>query len=176
MTTFISDFTVSIKNVELAVQALKLFPHLVESQHEALDELRQRLLKATTNLRKTLGSQKFTNLEKNIINFFRGFEVSNDDSGRVKYRKKADQKRCERICRLSLNRVVSWALDLEPHKWRTSEMGHSDFEDLIKRFEHSEPNQWWSAEVHKSLCDLANGPLANCVKYHEFLRSTVCFF
>jgi hypothetical protein len=51
---------------------------------------------------------------RNIVLFFRGPQVSAIDSDTIIARKKLTRERCERICSLNIDGLISWALIQAP--------------------------------------------------------------
>lgn len=85
-----------------------------------------------------------TTFGRNIILFFEGPKWSPLDSEAVKARKKLTHKRCELICGLSPNAVISWAAAFTPSLWTANLMSRNTFDHVIEYMEPEDAYVWLS--------------------------------
>ena len=107
---------------------------------------------------------------RNIVYFFNGHRDSVVDSDATKTRKQLTRERCERICTLSPDGLISWAVAFMPTIWTANLMSKDIFSYI---FEHIEPDDCrvWPPEIYDILSGLgAEEPLQGSQKYHEFLK------
>lgn len=112
---------------------------------------------------------------KNITLFFEGQRDSVVDSNATKARKQVTRERCERICSLSPDGVISWAVAFMATMWTANLMSKDTFDYV---YEHIEPDdcQAWPPQIYHILSGLgAEEPLRGCRKYHEFLKGKFYF-
>jgi hypothetical protein len=127
-------------------------------------ELERRGLITTTQLKNR------RTFAKNIILFFKGQSDSVVDSVLTKARKQATRERCERICTLSPDGLIFWAVAFAPTIWTANMMSNDTFDYV---FEHITPDecQVWPPDIHNILIGLgAEEPLRGSNRYDEFLR------
>jgi hypothetical protein len=127
-------------------------------------ELSYRDLIATTKLKKPKIFAKSINL------FFKGQSDSIVDSNAIKKRKQVTRDRCERICSLSPDGLISWAVAFANTTWEANMMSKDIFEYVL---DHIEPDDCrvWPPDVYKILSGLgAEEPLKDSQKYHAFLK------
>jgi hypothetical protein len=107
---------------------------------------------------------------KNITLFFEGQRDSVVDSDATKARKQVTRERCERICSLSPDGLISWAVAFMATIWTANLMSKDTFDYV---FEHIEPDEplVWPTDIYHILRGLAaEEPLRGSHKYHEFLK------
>jgi hypothetical protein len=110
---------------------------------------------------------------KNIVLFFKGPSDSVVDSAPTKARKQVTRYRCERICTLSPDALISWAVAFIPTIWTANLMSKDTFDYVL---EHIEPDDCddcrvWPPDIYNILRGLgAEEPLRGSLKYHEFLK------
>jgi hypothetical protein len=128
-------------------------------------ELEYKDLLATT----TLKNPKL--FAKNITLFFRGQSDSIVDSAAVKARKQVTRDRCERICTLNPDGLISWAVALKPSAWEGNYMSRDLFDYVLDHIE-PENSRVWPSEIYKILSGLgAEESLKDSQEYHAFLKS-----
>jgi hypothetical protein len=69
---------------------------------------------------------------RNITLFFENLKESTLDSAAIKARKKLIRERCDRICDLSSDRVISWAAAFTPSIWTGNTMLRDTFNYFIE--------------------------------------------
>jgi len=150
------------KRVKLAFENGEHFVAQVKSERIALT--------ATTELKSP------AIFARNITSFFfNGQQDSIVDSKTTKMRKQSTRERCQRICALSPDGLISWAVTLVPNIWTANLMSRDTFNYIL---EHIEPSvsQVWPPEIYRILNELgAKEPLKDSCQYHEFLKSKVYF-
>jgi hypothetical protein len=107
---------------------------------------------------------------KSIILFFKGQSDSVVDSGTIKKRKQVTRDRCERICTLSPDGLISWAVAFTPTTWEANLMSKDIFDYVI---DHIKPDdrRVWPPDIYKILSGLgAEEPLKDSPKYDAFLK------
>jgi hypothetical protein len=107
---------------------------------------------------------------RNIVLFFDGPKDSNIDSQTTKERKQLTRERCQRICTLSPDGLLSWAVSFVPTTWTANLMSKDLFSYVL---DHIEPDdaQVWPLEIHNILDDLGTEePLQGSYNYQEFLK------
>jgi hypothetical protein len=107
---------------------------------------------------------------RNITYFFDGQRDSVVDSDVIKTRKQLTRERCERICTLSPDGLISWAVAFMPTIWTANLMSKDTFDYV---FEHIEPEDYhvWPPDIYYILGGLgAEEPLRGSHKYHKFLE------
>jgi hypothetical protein len=112
---------------------------------------------------------------RNIVLFFEGPKDSVVDSETTKARKQLTRGRCQRICSLSPDGLISWAAAFIPTTWIANQMSGGLCDYLL---EHIEPDeaQIWPSEIHNILDNLGAGePLRGSCKYQEFLKGKDTF-
>jgi hypothetical protein len=112
---------------------------------------------------------------RNIRLFFGGPQDSAIDSDTVKERKKLTRERCERICCLSPDGLIFWAVAFAPSLWTANLMSNNTFDSVEAQIEPQGPVQW-PPEVHHILSTLGGEePLRGSQKYHDFLTGMFYF-
>jgi hypothetical protein len=102
---------------------------------------------------------------RNITYFFDGQKDSVVDSDATKARKQLMRERCERICTLSPDGLISWAVAFMPTVWTANMMSKDTFDYV---FDHIEP------DIYHILSGLGTEePLRDSYKYLEFLKGEV---
>jgi hypothetical protein len=130
-------------------------------------ELSYKDLIATTKLK----SQKI--FAKSIILFFKGQSDSIVDSTTIKKRKQGTRGRCERICTLSPDGLISWAVAFKPTTWEANLMSKDIFDYVL---DHIEPDncRLWPPVIYKILSGLGDEePLKDSHKYQAFLKGKI---
>ncbi|KAG9228939.1 hypothetical protein BJ875DRAFT_216585 [Amylocarpus encephaloides] len=108
---------------------------------------------------------------RNIVYFFNGQRDSVVDSDATKTRKQLTRERCERICTLSPDGLISWAVAFKPTIWTANLLSKETFDYLL---DHIEPDNdhVWPADIYHILSGLgAEEPLRESYKYHEFVKA-----
>ena len=109
-------------------------------------------------------------MKRNLIKFFEGPKHSSLDSDRLKARNKATGERCETICSLDPDTIITWAASFPPTVWAASAMSQNVFEYLTEKMK-PEKTLDWPKRLHEILRDLgAEEPLRGCNKYHNFVK------
>jgi hypothetical protein len=107
--------------------------------------------------------------------FFEGPKDSRIDSETTKGRKKLTRERCERICNLSPDGLISWAVAFAPSLWTANLMSNNTFDCVEEQIEPQSP-MTWPPEVYDILRTLGDEePLQGSQKYHEFLKGEFHF-
>jgi hypothetical protein len=130
----------------------------------ALAQAEKRDLLTSTHLKSRVG------FARNITYFFDGQKDSIVDSDATKARKQLVRERCERICALRPDGLISWAVAFMPTIWTANMMSKDTFSYV---FDHIEPDNFevWPPEVYHILSGLGDEePLHKSPKYHAFLR------
>ncbi|PMD61954.1 uncharacterized protein K444DRAFT_359424, partial [Hyaloscypha bicolor E] len=108
---------------------------------------------------------------RNITYFFDCQRDSVVDSDATKARKQLTRERCERICTLSPDGLITWAVAFMPTMWTANLMSKDTFDYV---FEHIEPDSSpvWPPDIYHILSGLgAEEPLQGSHKYHRFLKA-----
>ena len=107
---------------------------------------------------------------KSIILFFKGQSDSIVDSTTIKRRKQVTRDRCERICTLSPDGLISWAVAFKPTTWEANLMSNDIFDYVLDHIESNDPRVW-PPDIYKILSGLgAEEPLKDSHRYHAFLK------
>lgn len=107
---------------------------------------------------------------RNIRLFFRGPQDSFIDSDATKARKRLTRERCERICTLRPDEIISWAIAFPPSTWTANWMSSDTFNYVDEYIEPSHPVVWPS-EIYDTLNALRDeDPLQGSQRYHKFLK------
>ena len=163
----------AVAKLSVEIEALK--KRRTESAHE---EGKQRLNQAQKNRKDTITSSNLKNrgiFAKNIALFFSGPKDSVIDSDATRIRKQVTRERCERICSLSPNGIISWAAAFNPTVWTANLMSRDTFDFVVERID-PEDIQVWPSDVYHILNGLGTEePLRESQKYHEFLKGKVYF-
>jgi hypothetical protein len=107
---------------------------------------------------------------KNIKYFFNGQQDSIVDSEATKTRKKLTRERCERICTLSPNGLISWAVAFMPTLWTANMMSKVTFDYVLEHIQ-SNDYQLWPPDIYGILSGLGTEePLRESPKYQCFLK------
>lgn len=107
---------------------------------------------------------------RNIKLFFGGPRHSLIDSSATRARKRLTRERCERICGLRPDGVITWAAAFPPSTWTASSMSNSAFDYVEEHIEQGLPVVWPS-EIFEILNDLeVEEPLNLSSKYKGFLE------
>jgi len=110
---------------------------------------------------------------RNIKLFFEGPLDSGIDSGTIKGRKRLTRERCERICSLSRDGLLSWAVAFAPSIWMANTMSNNTFDYLEEHIEPEHPLEWPS-EIYDILRTVGGElPLRGSCKYQEFLKGKI---
>jgi len=80
------------------------------------------------------------------------------------------RERCERICKLSPDGLISWAMAFAPSLWTANLMSNKTFHCVEELIEPQGPAVW-PPEIYDVLSALGDeDPLRGSQKYHEFLK------
>jgi hypothetical protein len=154
-------------SVPLGIDALK------KSQRESSQEGRKLLFEARSDINSLITTTNLKNrgvFARNIKLFFEGPKDSRIDSETTKGRKKLTRERCERICSLSPDGLISWAVAFAPSLWTANLMSNDTFDCVEEQIEPPSA-MTWPSEVYNILSTLGDEePLQASEKYHEFLK------
>ena len=154
-------------SVPLGVDALK------KSRRESSKEGRKLLLDARSDISSLITTNNLKNrgiFARNIKLFFEGPKDSRIDSETTKGRKKLTRERCERICSLRPDGIISWAVAFAPSLWTANLMSNSTFDCVEEQIEPSSA-MTWPSEVHDILSALEDEePLRESERFREFLK------
>jgi hypothetical protein len=154
-------------DVPLVVDALK------DRDTAAVEEGRKVISEVQSYTRDIINAGKLRNRSvfgRNIVLFFEGPKDSVIDSQPTKVRKQLTRERCQRICSLSPDGLLSWAAALPPTKWTANLMSKGTFDYVLK---HIEPDdfQVWLSEIYNILDALAaEEPLQDLTTIGSFLK------
>lgn len=87
---------------------------------------------------------------RNIVLIFNGPNHHVLDSKATSLKKRATQKRCEKLRKLSPDGILSWAISYEPSSWTGGIMGNDKFDCLLEDVDPKSA-QPWPACVHEEL-------------------------
>ncbi|KAF4626889.1 hypothetical protein G7Y89_g11267 [Cudoniella acicularis] len=157
--------------VPTEIEALK--ERRTESSCEEGRKLISQAQSDRTNLITTTELKNRAVFARNIKLFFGGPQDSSIDSDTIKGRKRLTRERCERICSLSRDGLISWAVAFTPSIWTANTMSNNTFDYLDEHIEPEDPLVWPS-EIYDILRTLGDEqPLEGSCKYHEFLKGKV---
>jgi hypothetical protein len=155
-------------NVPVEIKALKK-----RQTEPSCAEGRQLISQAQSDRKEIINTAQLKNRNlfgRNISLIFKGPQDSVVDSSTTKVRKQLTRMRCQSICSLSPNGLISWAVAYTPTTWTANLMSNDTFNYLI---EHIEPQGVivWPSEIYNILRGLgAEEPLRGSHGYHEFLK------
>ena len=144
----------------------------------AFEEGRKLISQAQSDRRDIINSGQLKNRSvfgRSMVLIFEGPKDSAIDSKPTKVRKQLTRDRCQRICSLSPDGLISWAAAFVPTTWVANQMSGVLCDYLL---EHIEPDeaQVWPLEIHNILDQLgAEEPLRGSCKYQEFLKGKATF-
>lgn len=170
--TFSLRLADAAESVPLAIKALK------KLQRENNRQSRKLLLEAQSDIGDLVTTTNLKNRRafvRNIKLLFTGPQISALDSDTTKGRKRLTQERCERICSLSPDGLISWAVAFVPSQWTANLMSNDTFDCLEEQIEPL-ATVMWPSEVYDVLDTLGEEePLRPLQKYHEFLKGESYF-
>ena len=150
--------------IPVEIEALK------KRQAESCEEGRKLISQAQ------LGRNDLTHLKnrgvfaRNMKLFFGGPQDSAIDSDTIKARKRLTRERCDRICKLNPDGLISWAVAFAPSLWTANLMSSKTFDCVEEQIEPQDPVVWPS-EIYDVLSALGDeDPLRGSHKYQEFLK------
>jgi len=148
-----------------ALKERRLGPSTAQGgQLVAQAEQRFRDLVATARLRKP------KIFAKSIILIFKGQSDSILDSNAIKQRKQVTRDRCKRICSLSPDGLISWAVAFKNTTWEGNLMSKDTFEYILDYME-TDDCRVWPPHVYEILNGLGTEePLKDSRNYHAFLK------
>jgi hypothetical protein len=164
--------TACTTNLPIEIEALK--NRLAEP---SVEEGRNLIVQAQSEKRDLITTAQLKNrvtFSRNITYFFDCQRDSVVDSDVTKARKQLTRERCERICTLSPDALITWAVAFMPTMWTANLMSKDTFDYL---FEHIEPDSSpvWPPDIYHILSGLgAEEPLRGSHKYHRFLKGKFC--
>jgi len=151
--------------IPVEIEALK------KRQAESCEEGRKLISQAQ------LGRNDLTHLKnrgvfaRNMKLFFGGPQDSAIDSDTIKARKRLTRERCDRICKLNPDGLISWAVAFAPSLWTANLMSSKTFDCVEEQIEPQDPVVWPS-EIYDVLSALGDeDPLRGSHKYQEFLKA-----
>lgn len=107
---------------------------------------------------------------RNIPLFFEGQRDRSLDSHATRARKQLTRERCERICSLSPNGLITWAVAFHASTWTANAMSKSTFDYVVEHIEPDGP-MVWPPDIYHLLRGLAaKNPLLGSRRYNEFLK------
>merc|ERR1711939_487962 len=150
--------------IPVEIEALK------KRQAESCEEGRKLISQAQ------LGRNDLTHLKnrgvfaRNMKLFFGGPQDSAIDSDTIKARKRLTRERCDRICKLNPDGLISWAVAFAPSLWTANLMSSKTFDCVEEQIEPQDPVVWPS-EIYDVLSALGDeDPLRGSHKYQEFRK------
>jgi hypothetical protein len=157
-------------------------PSEIDGLHErhaaALEEGKKLISQAQSDRRDVIDSGQLKNRSvfgRNIVLFFEGPKDSVIDSKTTRARKQLTRDRCQRICSLNPDGLISWAAAFMPTLWIANQMSGGLCDYLLENIEPDEA-QVWPPEIHNILDQLgAEEPLRGSCKYQEFLKGKDTF-
>jgi hypothetical protein len=203
--TYVSQLDALTKKVESFVQSLQSAEiHPSKDQYTTFKALSLRLCEAAASVPVGIGALKkrqaesceegiklisqaqsdrndLTHLKnrrvfaRNIKLFFGGPQDSAIDSDTIKARKRLTRERCECICSLSPDGLISWAVAFAPSLWTANLMSNKTF-DCVEELIEPQCPVVWPSEIYDILSALGDeDPLRGSHKYHEFLKGKFYF-
>jgi hypothetical protein len=160
--------TAGANNLPIQVAALK-----TRRAEPSFEEGRKLIAQAQSDKRDLIATAQLKDrviFARNITYFFDGQRDSVVDSDATKARKQLTRERCERICTLSPDGLISWAVAFKPTIWTANLMSKDTFDYV---FDHIEPDdcQVWPPDIYHILSGLGTEePLRGSCKYREFLK------
>jgi len=144
----------------------------------SVEEGRKLIAQAQSEKRDLITTARLKNrviFARNITYFFDCQRDSVVDSDATKARKQLTRERCERICTLTPDGLIAWAVAFMPTTWTANLMSKDTFDYV---FEHIAPDssQVWPPDIYHILSGLgAEEPLRGSHKYQEFLKGKFNF-
>jgi hypothetical protein len=160
-------------NLPIQIKALK--NRLTESSSK---EGKKFIVQAESDRKDLITTTQLKNrgtFAKNMTLFFEGQGDSVIDSSAIKARKQVTRERCERICSLSPDGLISWAVAFMATTWTANLMSKDTFSYVVEHIEPDDP-QVWPPDIYHILRGLATEePLRRFDKYHKFLKGKFYF-
>ncbi|KAG9230183.1 hypothetical protein BJ875DRAFT_445262 [Amylocarpus encephaloides] len=151
--------------IPVEIEALK------KRQAESCEEGRRLISQAQSDRKDLVHLKNRSVFARNLKLFFGGPQESAIDSDAIKARKKLTRERCERICKLSPDGLISWAVAFAPSLWTANLMSNKTFDCVEELIEPQGPAVW-PPEMYDVLSALGDeDPLRGSQKYHEFLKA-----
>tara|TARA_R110002060_G_scaffold37453_6_gene48611 strand:- start:118 stop:930 length:813 start_codon:yes stop_codon:yes gene_type:complete len=151
-------------DIPVEIEALK------KRQAESCEEGRRLISQAQSDRKDLVHLKNRSVFARNLKLFFGGPQESAIDSDAIKARKKLTRERCERICKLSPDGLISWAMAFAPSLWTANLMSNKTFHCVEELIEPQGPAVW-PPEIYDVLSALGDeDPLRGSQKYHEFLK------
>merc|ERR1711977_392590 len=171
--TYVSQFDALTKKAESFVQSLRSAKiHPSKDQYTTFKAFSLRLCDAAAAIPVEIEALKNRGVfARNMKLFFGGPQDSAIDSDTIKARKRLTRERCDRICKLNPDGLISWAVAFAPSLWTANLMSSKTFDCVEEQIEPQDPVVWPS-EIYDVLSALGDeDPLRGSHKYQEFLKA-----